>query len=391
MNEWVLMAILALLPIAVFSGYRVGKKSSNKSELKPSSLSSNYIKGLNYLLNEQPDKAVDTFIDLLQVDTDTVDTHMALGHLFRKRGEVDRAIRLHQNIIARPQLSKKNHNKALYELAVDYQAVGMYDRATNLFDKLLAEPKHKKDSLHQLLNIYQATRDWEQAAKTAEQLEIVMGEKQSKAIAHYYCELATEKKNAKDLKTAMATIKKALVANPNSVRASLLQGDIYFEDSNYKAAIKAYSKLLEQDIAFLPEALHNLKEAFEQRKDEKGYLKFLQQSIEKGAGVSAVIELSKIIKKEQGDRAAAEKIGMHLREKPSLKGLHQLISMHIEHAHDSAKPSLQLLDGIVEKLVERKPRYVCHNCGFNGRIIHWQCPSCKDWSSIKPIQGIEGE
>lgn len=391
MNEWFLIGILILLPIAVFSGYRVGKKQSSESGTQSSSLSSNYIKGLNYLLNEQPDKAVDTFIDLLQVDMDTVDTHMALGHLFRKRGEVDRAIRLHQNIIARPQLSKKNHNQALYELAVDYQAVGMYDRASNLFNKLLAEPKHKKDSLHQLLNIYQATRDWEQAANTAEQLEIVMGEKQSKAIAHYYCELATEKKDQKDIKSALAIIKKAMAANPNSVRASLLQGDLYFEDANYKAAIKSYSRLLEQDIAFLPEALENLKQAFLNKKDEKGYFKFLQQSLEKGAGVSALIELSILLQKEKGDKAAAELIGGYLKDKPSLKGLHQLISLHVEHAQETAKPSLQLLDGIVEKLVERKPRYVCHNCGFNGRIIHWQCPSCKDWSSIKPIQGIEGE
>lgn len=391
MNEWVLIGMLALLPVAVFSGYRVGKKQSTGSANKNESLSSNYVKGLNYLLNEQPDKAVDTFIDLLQVDTETVETHLALGHLFRKRGEVDRAIRLHQNIIARPQLSKKDHNKALYELAVDYQAVGMYDRATNLFDKLIAEPKHKKDSLHQLLNIHQATRDWEQAAKTAEQLETVMGEKQSKPIGHYYCELATEKKNKKDIKGALATVKKAMTANPNSVRASLLQGDLYFEDENYKAAIKSYSRLLEQDIAFLPEALSNLKQAFLNKKDEKGYYKFLKQSLDNGAGVSALIELSKVIQEEKGDRAAAEAIGGYLKDKPSLKGLHQLISLHIEHAQESAKPSLKLLDGIVEKLVERKPRYVCHNCGFSGRIIHWQCPSCKSWGSIKPIQGIEGE
>ncbi len=391
MNEWVLIVILVLLPIAVFSGYRVGKKQSLQKGTKPSSLSSNYVKGLNYLLNEQPDKAVDTFIDLLQVDTETVDTHLALGHLFRKRGEVDRAIRLHQNIIARPQLSKENHNQALYELAVDYQAVGMYDRASNLFNKLLAEPAHKKDSLHQLLNIHQATRDWENAASTAEKLEIVMGEKQAQAIAHFYCELASEKKDKKDIKGALATIKKALSANSNSVRASLLQGDLYFEDGNHKAAIKSYSNIIEQDIAFLPEALDNIRSAYSERKDIKGYYKFLKLSLEKGAGVSALIELSKLTQEQEGDKAAAGIIGAYLEDKPSLKGLHQLISLHIEHAQESARASLQLLDSIVEKLVERKPRYVCHNCGFNGRIIHWQCPSCKDWSSIKPIQGIEGE
>lgn len=391
MNEWLLIGFLLLLPIAVFSGYRVGKKQNNLPKDSNRSLSSNYIKGLNYLLNEQPDKAVDTFIDLLQVDTETVDTHMALGHLFRKRGEVDRAIRLHQNIIARPQLSKENHNLALYELGVDYQAVGMYDRSTSLFTKLLAEPKHKKDSLHQMLSIYQATRDWEKAAQTAEKLELVMGEKQSKAIAHFYCELANEKVTKKDNKAALVSVKKAMAANPASVRASLLQGDIYLEEKNHRAAIRAYSKIIEQDIAFLPEALEQIKIAYLAKNDDKNYRKFLKASLEKGAGVSVLIELSKLIQKEEGDHVAAGLIGAYLKDKPSLKGLHQLISLHIEHAQESAKPSLQLLDGIVEKLVERKPRYVCHNCGFNGRIIHWQCPSCKEWSSVKPIQGLEGE
>lgn len=391
MNEVFLIGFLVMLPIAVYSGYRIGKKQSATTPESSGKLSSNYIKGLNYLLNEQPDKAVDTFIDLLQLDSETVDTHMALGHLFRKRGEVDRSIRLHQNIIARPQLSKENHDVALYELAVDYQAVGMYDRATSLFTKLLAEPKHKKASLHQLLVIYQATRDWEQAAKTAEQLETVMGENQRKPIAHFYCELAEELKRKKDIKASLASLKKALSANPESVRATLLQGDIYLEEKKYRAAIKSYLRILDHDIAFLPEALESIKEAFHARNDKSGYEKFLKSSLEKGAGVSVLIELSKIVQEQKGDRAAAEAIGAFLKDKPSLKGLHQLIGLHVEHAQESAKSSLVLLDGIVGELIKRKPRYACYNCGFQGRIIHWQCPSCKEWSSTKPIQGLEGE
>ncbi|AUD78486.1 lipopolysaccharide assembly protein LapB [Kangiella profundi] len=391
MNDWFLYGVLALLPIAAFSGYRLGRKQRKEQQSSNGSLSSNYIKGLNYLLNEQADKAVDTFIDLLTVDTDTVETHLALGNLFRKRGEVDRAIRLHQNLIARPQLKTEDRNTALYQLGLDYNAVGMYDRAVSLFNELLSDPEHKSESLHQLLNIYQLTKDWDQAAKIAEQLQSSLGEEQSKPLAHFYCELAEQKQIEGDTKAALANLKKALSINPDSVRASILQGDIYLQQSNFKQAIKAYQRILKQDIAFLPEALPKIAEAYNAQNDLKGYKQFLNESLQHDAGVSLLIELSKIIQKEKGDKAAALLIGEYLQDKPSLKGLHRLISLHIEHAQESAKPSLQLLDGIVEKLLQRKPRYECQNCGFHTKAIYWQCPSCKEWSSVKPIKGIEGE
>ncbi|MCW8857404.1 MAG: lipopolysaccharide assembly protein LapB [Kangiella sp.] len=391
MNEWLLYGLLALLPIAAYSGFRIGRKQSKEHRGTHSSLSSNYIKGLNYLLNEQADKAVDTFIDLLTVDTDTVETHLALGNLFRKRGEVDRAIRLHQNLIARPQLKSEDRNTALYQLGLDYNAVGMYDRAVSLFNELLADPEHKSESLHQLLNIYQLTKDWDQAAKIAEQLQSSMGEEQSKPLAHFYCELADQKHLEGNSKAALVNLKKALSINPDSVRASILQGDIYLQQKQYRQAIKSYHRILKQDIAFLPEALPKIAAAYKEQADDKGYKQFLNESLERDAGVSLLIELSKIVQKEQGDKAAAILIGEYLQEKPSLKGLHRLISLHIEHAHDSAKPSLQLLDNIVEKLLQRKPRYECQNCGFHAKAIYWQCPSCKEWSSVKPIKGIEGE
>lgn len=389
MNQWLLYGVLALLPLAALSGFLMGRKSRKGKQ--GNSLSSNYIKGLNYLLNEQPDKAVDTFIDLLKVDTDTVETHLALGNLFRKRGEVDRAIRLHQNLIARPQLSSKDRNTALFQLGLDYNAVGMYDRSEKLFNELLADPVHKNESLVQLLNIHQLTRDWDDAAKIAEQLQSSIGVEQTKPIAHFYCELASQKRQEGDIKAALANVKKALSINSDSVRASLLQGDIHLQQKNYKQAIKSYQRILQQDIAFLPEALPSISEAYHHTIDRTGYKNFLDKSLELGAGVSVLVELSKIIQHDKDDRAAAELIGGFLQDRPSLKGLQRLIALHIEHAQDSAKPSLQLLDDIVEKLIARKPRYACHNCGFETKAIYWQCPSCKEWSSVKPIKGIEGE
>ncbi|MBV35083.1 MAG: lipopolysaccharide assembly protein LapB [Rickettsiales bacterium] len=389
MEQWILYGVLALLPLAAMSGFLMGRKQRKGKD--SDSLSSNYIKGLNYLLNEQPDKAVDAFIDLLKVDTDTVETHLALGNLFRKRGEVDRAIRLHQNLIARPQLSEKERNIALYQLGLDYNAVGMYDRSEKLFLELLDDPVHKDESLVQLLNIHQLTRDWDDAAKVAEQLQSSIGVEQSKPIAHFYCELANQKSQEGDTKAALANLKKALNINPDSVRASLLQGDILLKQKSYKQAIKSYQRILQQDIAFLPEALPKIAEAYNQSKDRNGYKQFLDKSLEQGAGVSVLVELSKIVQQDKDDRAAAQLIGEFLQERPSLKGLRRLISLHIEHAQDSAKPSLQLLDDIVAKLIAKKPRYACHNCGFETKSIYWQCPSCKEWSSVKPIKGIEGE
>ena len=180
-----------LLPLAAASGWLAARRGvrGTKAQLMPE-LSSDYFQGLNYLLNEQPDKAIEVFVRMLEVNSDTVETHLALGNLFRRRGEVDRAIHIHQNLIARPTLKPEQRTQALMELGQDYMRAGLLDRAESLFEELVQVDAHTAAALQQLLVIYQQEKDWDRAIQTARRLGVVSGRNMAPVIAQYYCELA---------------------------------------------------------------------------------------------------------------------------------------------------------------------------------------------------------
>jgi len=389
MTELVFSALLLLLPLAVWSGFRAGRKSLKKAA--SSRLSQRYFTGLNYLFNEQPDKAIDTFIELLQVDSETVETHLALGNLFRRRGEVDRAIRIHQNLIARPTLNEDIRKLSLLELAHDYMAAGLFDRAEDLFKELVKDKEYRLDSLNNLLIIYQQIKDWSQAIDVSRQIGQISDLSQTGKIAHYYCEIAETARSSDNVKAAHEAVKKALATNKASVRASILQGKLYQQAGKYKNAIKSFQRIREQEITYLPEVLSNLITCHQMLGDEADLLKFLKESLQQGAGVSVLLAVSELLRASSDEQASADVITDYIRDKPSLKGLEQLIQIHVNNATGAAKGNLQLLHGLVVKLINKKPVYRCDGCGYAAKTLFWQCPSCKDWETIKPILGIEGE
>ncbi|MGX5173790.1 lipopolysaccharide assembly protein LapB [Aliikangiella sp. IMCC44653] len=389
----IVIVIALLLPVAWVLGYFSGKKrSSKKSKSNQSGFSKKYFIGLNYLLNEESDKAIDAFISMLEIDSETVETHLALGNLFRKRGEVDRAIRIHQNLIARPSLTNSHRKMSLLELGYDYMAAGLLDRAENIFKELVLDSSHKQKSLKQLLVIYQQTKDWSKAIAVAEKIQVDARSNLNTEIAHFYCELAENMLFVeRQPKTATSYVKKALAADSSSARAMLINGEILYSLGKYKQAIKNYRELVKTDLEILPEAILKIEICFKHLNDPKGFAIFLQNAIEQGAGISCILAYSEQIKLAKGDRAAAEYIAMQMATHPSLKGLLSLIELHLVHASESAKPSLQMLHQVVNKLLDNKPVYHCGSCGFDAKTLFWQCPSCKNWGSVKPIQGIEGE
>ncbi len=391
MNEFILVFIF-LLPIAWYFGYRNGKKQqSGKSSGLRHGLSKSYFTGLNYLLNEESDKAIDTFVSMLEVDSETVETHLALGNLFRKRGEVNRAIRIHQNLIARPSLSAEDRKMALLELGYDYMGAGLLDRAENIFKELTNDFVHKNASLSQLLVIYQQTRDWQNAIATAAKLQTPMSDSTKNEISHFYCELAEEAQENQVNRDALNYLNKAFQVNPQCVRATLISAEIHYSKGRYRQALKRYKDLIKQDIAFLPEAIDTLTNCYLQLNDKNGLLIFLQEALKQGSGISSILAYANILQAKEGDKSAANFIVSQMDEHPSIKGLLRLIELHIDHASENAKPSLRMLQNVVTKLLKNKPIYHCGHCGFDSKTLFWQCPSCKSWGGVKPIQGIEGE
>jgi len=386
--EWFIL----FLPLAAATGWFAGRSSFVKSlDPEENKRSKNYIVGLNYLLNEQPDKAIDTFIELLDVDTETVETHLALGSLFRKRGEVDRALKLHQNIIARRTLSQGLRQLALFELGNDYLSAGVLDRAESIFEELSFSKSYKNTCLKQLLTIFQLTKDWEKAIHTATELQKYSKDNFDCERAHFYCELANEEISKGHLSIASGYLRKALKVDEKSVRVCLMQGFIARKQHQWQQAIIFYESIIEMDIQFVSEALNEIEQCFKAIDDIQGYGDFLQRAVDKGAGTTVILAAANLLQVNQGDKEAGVFITSNLRKSPSLRGLQALIELHVIHASDSAKDSLLLLQELVDELLNSKPNYSCEHCGFESKQLYWQCPSCKNWSTLKPIMGLEGE
>lgn len=387
-----LIVVLPFVILAFLLGIFLGRRKSDKHSAPTSySLTSDYFKGLNYLLNEQTDKAIDVFVGMLDVGEETVDTHIALGNLYRQRGEVEQAIKIHQNVIAKPSLSLNKRNDALFELARDFMHAGLLDRAESLFQELLKKDSHVPAALKYLLSIYQQEHDWEKAIHIAKKLEAASNISYSRQVAHFYCELALISQKSGNYKDALLLVKKALGTDKPSVRASILEGQLNHQMVNCKAATRAYRRVEQQDPVLLSEVLEPLVECYKEMKKGKEIKTFLEHSLKTYGGITSIILYSELIRQESGDKAAALFVVETLRKKPSILGLSYLIEISLDFTKGTAHDNLLILKEITDNLLKDKPVYQCDQCGFKSKTMYWNCPGCKSWSSVKPIQGVEGE
>ncbi|MGC3836012.1 lipopolysaccharide assembly protein LapB [Moritella viscosa] len=357
--------LFLLLPVAAAYGWYMGRRNGRYLQQdKQHTMSREYVTGLNFLLSDQPDKAVDLFIDLLDVDSETIDTHLALGNLFRQRGEVQRAIKIHQNLIARPSLTHEQRNLALLQLARDYLAAGLVDRAEELFLKLIDEHDHRQTALSQLIIIYEQTKEWEQAIAIGIKLK----------------------------KKRLASLKKALQHDKQCVRASIMLADFYIEQNDYKKAIVWLEHVMTQDIDFVTEILQKLKDCYTEINNEDGFIHFLNDAQNNKAGISVAIALADFTVSSVGLEPAEKLILNQIVRTPTMKGFYHLMQYQEQAAEEGkAKESLAMLRSLVGEQLKLKPIYRCSKCGFSTKRIYWHCPSCKRWGSVKPIRGLDGE
>ena len=380
-----------LLPIAAAAGWIASARDTKLKVKRISGISSDYFKGLNFLLNEQPDKAIEVFIRMVEVDHETAETHLALGHLFRRRGEVDRAIRIHQNLIARPRIKSELKTLALLELGEDYMRAGLFDRAENLFLELVEMNEHTAKALTQLANIYQQEREWEKAIDICHRLESVSNKSMHMLMAQYYCEIAEEHYRNNNYKQAQDKLFKAVHYDPKCVRASILQAKLDVQNKDYQAAIQSYQQVVNQDIDYFPEILDSLIDCYHHLGRQRELKTFLMKILNRYSGISPMLVLAEIIRQEGTDRDAMDFMKKQLQKRASVKGLHWLIELSLKHAQGESKEHFEILHQITSNLLKDKPVYECHICGFAGRTLHWQCPSCKSWNTVKPIHGLEAE
>lgn len=352
-------------------------------------LSRDYFTGLNFLLSNESDKAVDLFITMLDVDDDTIDTHLSLGSLFRKRGEVDRSIRIHQNLIARPSLTTEQRDIAMMELGKDYLAAGFYDRAEEIFINLVKQDDHSEDAETHLIDIYQVTKDWQKAINIIKSLKRKRQQALKHNTAHFYCELANEETEVPaQIKRLLAAIKQ----DPDCARAILTLAEKYLDSGEYTKCKEMLAKLIDADIELFADALSTARQVFQDSHDLNGYSELLRQGLQSGAGASVAITLAQSMI-EQGDKQQAEQLVLDgLYRNPTMKSFQHLMQMHVQQAEEGqAKESLTMLEKLVEQQIKFRPGYRCKECGFPSHRLYWHCPSCKSWGKIKRIRGLDGE
>lgn len=381
-SEW--FWFFLLLPAAAASGWIIGRRGGERhSDTQVSRLSTTYFRGLNYLLNEQQDKAIELFLQIAELDKDTFETQVALGHLFRRRGEVDRAIRLHQSLAQRSGLNDAQKVQALLALGEDYMKSGLLDRAETVFSDLVALDLSPL-ALKHLIGIYQAERDWVKAIENARRYEAATGEPMGRLIAQYECELADRHRAAGDAVAARAAVARAYEADANSVRAGMLEGRLEVEAGNTAAAIRAFERVARNDPDYLPEILPALLTCYDAVGDSTGARAFLAEMCEHYRGISPVLALTRMVEAQDGVSSARTYLARQLKDRPSVRGEAALIDLTLAEGADPLA-TLHDLKHITDQLLVRNPSYRCTRCGFGARSHHWQCPSCKEWGSVKPL------
>jgi lipopolysaccharide biosynthesis regulator YciM len=385
--------LFLLLPVAAAYGWYMGRRSAQQDKQHEASrLSRDYVAGVNFLLSNQQDKAVDLFLDMLKEDSGTVEAHLTLGNLFRSRGEVDRAIRIHQALMESASLTYDQRLLAVQQLGRDYMAAGFYDRAEEMFSQLVDETDFRVGALQQLLIIHQATSDWPKAIEVAERLVKLGKDKQRMEIAHFYCELALQAMGSDDLDRAMGLLRKGESADRQSARVSIMMGRIHMAKGEYAKAVGHLQRVLEQDKELVSETLEMLETCYQQLDQPNAWAEYLKRCVEENTGAAAELYLSDVIEHDEGGEVAQLYINRQLQRHPTMRVFHRLMDYHLHEAEDGrAKESLMVLRDMVGEQIRTKPRYRCHKCGFTAHALYWHCPSCRAWSSVKPIRGLDGQ
>ncbi len=397
MNE---LLLFALLFFAVGIGWLLGRRGRSKVGAVPE-LPSQYYKGLNYLLDGRPDGAIDAFVTALEVNSETLETHIALGNVLRRKGEVERAIRIHQNLLARPSLPRAQVHQAHLELALDYISAGLLDRAERLLLDLVDEsPDLCRTARRHLLEIYQSEREWKRAVEVALTLlpkKSLLGSSTSASsgdrgqdvavvLAHYYCERAVEKLAWGKLQQAHKLLQQALGVDKQCVRASIMMGDVEYRSGHYKLAIKVLHRVRLQDPGYIPETVGLLRQCHRELDDEGSLKTYLEECLSTYPSATLILAVADDICEAQGAHAAGEFLSTQLDRQPSLRGLAKLMKLRMERVEGEEREKLDLFQGLANRLIADHNAYRCEHCGFAGKHLHWFCLGCKTWGTMKTIR-----
>lgn len=379
---------LLVLPLFFILGWIAARIDIKHLVSESRALPRSYFKGLNFLLNEQPDKAIEAFLEAARVDPETVELHFALGNLFRRRGETDRAIRVHQNLIERDgsspgQLNDEQRLHALSELGQDYLKAGLLDRAEDIFLKLRGTLRDE-EALRFLLEIYQQEKEWQRAIEIARCLPEHAGHLMQKEIANFHCELAASALLHGDQDEARRQLEDALIVNRKCVRATLLQGEVALAGGDTATAIDTWKRVEQQSPEYLSMVATKLLDAFRKENREEAGIQLLRGWFELHPSLDLLDSVFQSELKGGGAAAAYQLVRDELRRNPTLLGLDKLLEAQILMAPQERRSDLALTRNLIHSHTRRVARYRCDACGFKARQFYWRCPACGGWETYPP-------
>lgn len=378
--------LFLLLPIAFYSGWHAARKRYKGRQEKRKEISVRFVRGINYLLSEEPDKALDVFLNYPEIDEYTANTFLLLGNLFRNRGEINRALRIHQNLVARSDLSKTQRLSAMLALGEDFFAAGILDRAESVFTELLKDdPKHA-DACEPLRNIYEQLHEWDKAIEIAQCAQQRSKTDRSRLIAHYYCELATQELQKQNLFKAEETIKKAAKAYPGSARVQVLKGDLAYARNQRNEALEIYQQAISQDSRLLGMLFNQLLNNFNQQKELEGLYTFIQQTYTKTRDTRLFGYLVQLAYKLGKLKEMRAEVGEHLSKgKPTLNTLANSTEVLASLWKEEGTCELGLVQTALQRLVASQPDFQCSHCGYKMHGYLWRCPACHQWDSVSNV------
>ena len=342
-----------------------------------------YFKGLNFLLNEQPDKAIDSFIEIVKLDPETAELHFALGSLFCRRGEIERAIRVHQNLLSRPDLPREQQEQALYELGQDYLMAGLFDRAEETFNRLL-DTQYGSQARRALLEIYQRVKEWQRAIEAAQAIQDSGAGGRQKEIAQFYCELAQDELLKANQVMALSLLGKAVASDRMNVRATILMGDALIAGGDTEGALQAWRRVERQSMPHVALVAQRLMDTYSVVGRPQEGLNLLKSYLSGAPSIDLLDVIFKTMVELDGLDVAYQLVIAELRRTPTLLGLDILLEARMMMSPSEVRPELSMVKDLVHGYALKLARYQCSKCGFKARQFYWQCPGCNQWETYPP-------
>ncbi len=347
------------------------------------SLPRSYLSGLNFLVNEQQDKAIDAFIEAVKIDPQTIELHFALGSMFRRRGETDRAIRMHQNLVDREDINEDQRLQAFGELGQDYLKAGLLDRAEAVFERL-RDTRLSDIAFKYLIEIYQQEKDWQKAIDIIAALPEHDQLQWRKEVANFHCELAAGAMADSRFDDARLELELAFGLNRQCVRAGILSGDLAVERGDDRAALEHWKRVEKQNPVYLALVAERVMDAYRRLGEVEHGLQLLQAWLEHHPSLDLLDEVFQWELEKGGPRAAYELVREELRRNPTLLGLDKLLEAALLTAPAEQRNDIGLIKQLIHGHTRRVARYRCDTCGFKARQFYWRCPACGGWETYPP-------